>query len=263
MPLLVALDVGNSNIKIGIFKGSDLIQYARLSTELKRTSDEYGILVLNVFNYAKLDIRDVEGVIISSVVPSVNYTLEHMCRTFFHKNPLLVGPGIKTGMNILYENPREVGSDRIVTAIAAYEKYGGPTIVVDFGTATTFGVVSDQGCFLGGAIMPGIRLSVDALVTGAAKLPKIELEAPSRAIARSTVTNMQSGIIHGFVGAVDHIIEKMMNELDKKDVTVVATGGLGRLLADDSTYIQHIDSRLTLEGLRIVYERNRPREVIA
>ncbi|NLG36938.1 MAG: type III pantothenate kinase [Clostridiales bacterium] len=263
MSLLITLDAGNSSIKVGIFSGTDMIQYARLSTDLKRTSDEYGMLLIDIFQYAGLQTSDVEGIVISSVVPSINYSLEHMCRTFFDKSPLFIEPGVRTGMNILYENPRELGSDRIVTAIAAYEKFGGPVIIVDFGTATTFGVVSEQGAFLGGAIMPGIRLSVDALVSTAAKLPKIELEAPDRAISRSTITNMQSGIIYGFTGAVDNIIRRMIEELGRNDVTVVATGGLGRLLSGKSVYIQHIDSRLTLEGLRIVYDRNRPREVPA
>jgi type III pantothenate kinase len=221
---------------------------------MKRTSDEYGMMIMNVFTYAGLDKEQVKGIIISSVVPSLNYTLEHMCRTFFGQAPLVVGQGTKTGINILYENPREVGSDRIVTALGAFEKYGGPTIVVDFGTATTFGVVNEKKQFLGGAIMPGILVSVEALVTHASRLPKIELEIPERTIGRSTVANMQSGIINGFVGAVDHIIGKMIAELNSPNVKVVATGGQARLVSHESKYIQDIDSYLTLDGLRLAFE---------
>lgn len=254
--MIITMDAGNSNIKLGIYDGNRMVQYARLSTDLKRTSDEYGMMLLNVINYANIAREQIQGVIISSVVPSINFTLEHMCRVFFGLSPLVVGQGTKTGINILYENPREVGSDRIMTALGAYEKYGGPTIIVDFGTATTFSVINEKKQFLGGAIMPGILVSVEALVTHASRLPKIELEVPQRTINRSTVTNMQSGIINGFVGAVDYIIEKMIDELDHPGVKVVATGGQARLVSHESKYIQNIDSYLTLDGLRLAYEYN-------
>ncbi|MCK5128228.1 MAG: type III pantothenate kinase [Clostridiales bacterium] len=252
--MILTLDVGNSNIKIGLYKDEKIIQYARFTTEVGKTSDEYGLLLMNVFSYAGLNKDDVKGVIMASVVPSINYTMEHMIHTFFGIHVITVGPGTKTGMNILYDNPKEVGADRIVTAIAAYEKTNGECIIVDFGTATTFGAVNKNGSFLGGAIMPGIKISVDALVENSAKLPKIELIQPEKAIGRNTITNMQSGIINGFVGAVNNIVSLMKKELG--DPKVIATGGLARLIAPLSDCIDEIDGKLALQGLMTVYNRN-------
>ncbi len=252
--MILALDVGNSNIKMGLYKNKKMIQYARFATEVGKTSDEYGLMLMNVFAYAGLDKNKVNGAIMASVVPSINYTMEHMIRTFFNIDTLAVGPGTKTGMNILYDNPKEVGSDRIVTAIAAFEKTKGPCIIIDFGTATTFGAVNENGSFLGGAIMPGIKISMDALVESSAKLPKIELIRPDKAIGRNTITNMQSGIINGFVGAVDNIASLMRKELGT--AKVIATGGLARLIAPLTNCIDETDGKLALKGLITVYERN-------
>lgn len=254
--MIITLDIGNSNIKVGIFKDGKVMQYARFATDIKRTSDEYGLQLVSVFEYSKLDILEVEGVIISSVVPTINYTIEHMCRTFLHVDPMLVGPGMKTGLNIMYENPREVGSDRIVTSVAAYAKYGGPVIVVDFGTATTYNVIDAEGRFLGGAIMPGIKVSMEALVSGAAKLPRIELQVPDNTIGKTTVANMQSGIINGYVGSVQNIVIKMKEELGSDKVAVIATGGLSKMIAEQTDIIDKIDPRLTLEGLYMIYQKN-------
>jgi len=254
--MLLTIDCGNSNIKIAIFEGEHLVQYARLSTDLRRTSDEYGLQLMGVFDYSGIKKESIEGIIVSSVVPSINYTLEHMCHTFFSLDPIFVGAGTKTGMNILYDNPKEVGSDRIVTAVAAYHKYGGPVIVVDFGTATTFGVVNDKGQFLGGAIMPGLRVSMESLVTQTAKLPRIELEMPKTVIGKSTISNMQSGIVNGYIGSVDHILEKMEQELGQPGLKVIATGGMSKLIAENSAHIDKVDTTLTMTGLRIIYEKN-------
>lgn len=252
--MILTLDVGNSNIKIGIYKDNKIVQYARFTTEVGKTSDEYGLMLMSVFNYAGLDKNEIEGAIMSSVVPSINYTMEHMVRTFFGIDVLVVGPGIKTGMNILYDNPKEVGADRIITAIAAHNRAKGACIVVDFGTATTFGAVDENGSFLGGAIMPGIKVSMDALVSNAARLPKIELIRPMKTIGKNTIANMQSGIVNGFVGAVDNIVGLMKKELDNPKV--IATGGLARLIAPLSTEIDDIDGKLALQGLILVYNRN-------
>jgi len=258
--MILTLDVGNTNIKLGIYSAEgELLQYGRLSTDVHKTSDEYGLTIINVFQYAHLDPAKVDGIIYSSVVPSINFTLESMCHTFFHQDPILVGPGIRTGMPILYDNPREVGSDRICTAVAAYEKYGGPCIVIDFGTATTFGAVSAAGEFLGGAIMPGMKVSLQGLVSGTARLPNIELKKPGRVIGKNTIENMQSGLIHGYTGAVQRLVRKIgqeMNETEK--VKVVATGGMARMVAEDSKVIDIIDSYLAMQGLYIIYQRNRP-----
>lgn len=252
--MILTLDVGNSNIKIGIFKDNKIVQYARFTTEVGKTSDEYGLMLMSVFSYAGLDKDDIEGAIMSSVVPSINYTMEHMVRTFFGIDVLVVGPGIKTGMNILYDNPKEVGADRIITAIGAHHILSGACIVVDFGTATTFGAVDKNGSFIGGAIMPGIKVSMDALVSNAARLPKIELIRPIKTIGKNTVANMQSGIVNGFVGAVDNIVGLMKKELDKPKV--IATGGLASLIAPLSNEIDEIDGKLALKGLILVYNRN-------
>ena len=194
--MILTLDIGNTNIKAGVFNGPELVDYWRISTDRTKSSDEYGILLLNLFAHSKID-PAVDGIIMSSVVPTINFTIEHMCSNYFNQTPMQVVPGIKTGINLKYENPRELGSDRIVNAVAAYELYGGPCIFIDFGTATTFGVVSERGEFLGGAICPGIKLASEALTERTSRLPKIELVKPESVIGRNTVSNMQSGLVYG------------------------------------------------------------------
>lgn len=260
--MILTLDIGNTNMKTAVFDHEELVQYWRLNTNIAATSDEIGITLAGLFSHNGLSMQCIEGIIMSSVVPPINFTVEHMCRTYFDMDPMVVAPGIKTGINIKYENPRELGSDRIANAVGAYTIYGGPCIVIDFGTATTFGVVSEKGEFVGGAICPGIKLSSEALVTSAAKLPRVELIKPESAIGRTTVTNMQAGIFYGYVGQVNHIVAKMKEELQKPQALVIATGGLSRLIATDTNTINVIDGLLTLKGLRIIYERNIINEVI-
>ncbi len=254
--MILTLDIGNTNIKTAVFDGEALVQYWRLNTDVAATSDEIGIKLATLFQHNGLSLSCVDGIIISSVVPPINFTIEHMCRSYFGMDPMQVVPGIKTGINIKYENPRELGSDRIANAVAAYTLYGGPCIFIDFGTATTFGVVSDRAEFLGGAICPGIKLSTEALVSGASKLPRVELVKPESVIGRNTIANMQSGIFYGYVGQVNHIVAKMKEELGRPETHVIATGGLSRLLAPDTKAIDAIDGLLTLKGLRLIYERN-------
>ena len=254
--MILTLDIGNTNIKTALFRGTEMVQYWRISTNLKSTSDEYGILLCNMFEHAGANPADVEGIIISSVVPTVNFTIEHMCQNYFHQSPMFVVPGIKTGINIRYENPRELGSDRIANAVAAYEEYGAPCIFIDFGSATTFGVVDEGGAFLGGCICPGVKLASEALVSGTAKLPRFELTRPDRVIGRTTLANLQSGMFYGYVGLVRNIVRKMKQELGR-EATVVATGGMAVLFSEDAKCIDHLDGLLTLKGLRLIYERNK------
>ena len=228
--MILTLDIGNTNIKAGVFNGPELVDYWRISTDRTKSSDEYGILLLNLFAHSKID-PAVDGIIMSSVVPTINFTIEHMCSNYFNQTPMQVVPGIKTGINLKYENPRELGSDRIVNAVAAYELYGGPCIFIDFGTATTFGVVSERGEFLGGAICPGIKLASEALTERTSRLPKIELVKPESVIGRNTVSNMQSGLVYGFIGQVTYLIDCMKRELGAPDAKVIATGGMSRLIA--------------------------------
>ena len=256
--MILTLDIGNTNIKAGVFNGPELVDYWRISTDRTKSSDEYGILLLNLFAHSKID-PAVDGIIMSSVVPTINFTIEHMCSNYFNQTPMQVVPGIKTGINLKYENPRELGSDRIVNAVAAYELYGGPCIFLDFGTATTFGVVSERGEFLGGAICPGIKLASEALTERTSRLPKIELVKPESVIGRNTVSNMQSGLVYGFIGQVTYLIDCMKRELGAPDAKVIATGGMSRLIASGTDAIDEIDGLLTLKGLRIIYERNQPR----
>lgn len=253
--MLLTFDVGNTNIKTGIFDGDEMIAYVRFSTDLKKTSDEYGLILMEFLRHKCVEIKSIEAVCASSVVPSINFTIEHMCRTYFGFDPMWVGPGVRTGINIRYDNPREVGTDRICSSVAAQEMYGGPAIVIDFGTATTFNALSAAGEFLGGAIMPGIKLSTEALVQYAAKLPRIELVKPEHIINRNTVSNMQAGIVYGYVGSVDHIIRHMRRELGGK-AKVIATGGMSTLIAPSSETIDILNGQLTLEGLRIIFQRN-------
>ena len=254
--MIFTMDVGNTNIKTALFDGTELVKYWRVSTSHTYTSDEYGILLHNLFAHGGLKMEDVEGVVISSVVPTINFTLEHMCQNYFHKEPMTVVPGIRTGINIKYENPRELGSDRIANAVAAYEQYGGPCIFIDFGTATSFGVVNEKGAFLGGCICPGIKLASEALVSGAAKLPRFELVRPDAVIGRTTVQNLQAGLFYGYVGQVTYIIHKMKQEIGNDKAFVVATGGMARLISPESKEIDKLDGLLTLKGLRLIYERN-------
>ncbi|WP_353893381.1 type III pantothenate kinase [Proteinivorax hydrogeniformans] len=253
--MLLAVDVGNSNIVVGLYDGENLKENWRISTIKDRTADEYGVILKNLFKYSEVDIK-VSGIIISSVVPPVMPALREMSKKYFDIEPVVIGPGIKTKMPIKYENPREVGADRIVNAVAAYDKYGGPVIVVDYGTATTFCAVSEQGEYLGGCIAPGVGISTEALFNKAAKLPRIQIEKPPNVIGRNTVQSMQSGIYYGFIGQLDGMVLQIKKELGHS-TKVVATGGIASLIAPDSREVDIVDPLLTLEGLRIIFKANR------
>lgn len=254
--MILTLDIGNTNIKTALFEGMEMLHYWRVSTNRAMSSDEYGILLLNLFAHAGISPKQVEGIMISSVVPQINFTIEHMCRTYFGMEPHIIGPGIKTGINIRYENPRELGSDRIANAVAAYELYGGPCITIDFGTATSFGVINEKGEFLGGAICPGLKLAAEALTERAAKLPRFELAKPDSVIGRNTISNMQAGIVYGYIGQINYLVERMKRELGAPHAKVVATGGLAVLVAGESNAIDVMDGLLTLKGLCLIYRKN-------
>jgi len=253
--LLLAIDVGNTHIMLGVFKGSRLELFWRISTNWERTEDELGIVIKNLFYHSNLSSTHISAIIISSVVPPLMYSLGKMSKKYFKLDPLMVGPQIKTGISIQMDNPKEVGADRIVNAVAGYQRYGGPLIIVDFGTATTFCAISKEGTYLGGAIAPGIGISTEALFAKAAKLPRVEMIKPPGIIGKNTIASMQSGILYGFVGQVDGVVSRMKQQFSQEP-TVVATGGLAELISQETNTVDEIDKLLTLEGLRIIYEKN-------
>ncbi len=271
--MLLALDVGNTNTVLALYRldakpsEDSIVAHWRVSTHHTQTADEYGVLFVNLFNLHGLSTDQVHHIIISSVVPPVESTLLEVCESYFHVKPLFVEPGIKTGMPVLVDNPAELGADRLVNAIAAYEKYGGPAIVVDFGTATTFDVVSARGEYLGGVITPGLGISADALFSRAARLGRVDIKRPAKVIGTNTVAHIQSGLYYGYIGLVDGICERMIAEMatdprcanaTSSTPKIIATGGLAGLIAEDFRYIAIVDDMLTLDGLRLLFDRNMP-----
>jgi type III pantothenate kinase len=252
--MLLVIDIGNTNTSLGVFDGETLTTHWRLTTARARTVDELGVLARNLFALAELDFKAIDAIAVASVVPPLNFTLKRMAEVYFHLTPLFIDHTVDTGLRILYQPASDVGADRIVDAVAAIHKYGAPCIVVDFGTATTFDAISAKGEYLGGVITPGITISADALFERAAKLPRVEIKRPQKVIGSTTVEAMQSGLYHGYVGLVDGILRKMIDELGGSP-RVVATGGLAPLIATGSEFIEHVDETLTLEGLRLIYQR--------
>ena len=260
--MLLAFDIGNSNTVLGVFKDGKLVTNWRIETDPNKSADEYGMLVRQLFDYEGLVMSEVRDVIISTVVLSVLFTVQHMSQKYFNRRAIVVESGVKTGLIVKYDNPKQVGADRIVNAVAAYNKYGGPLIIIDFGTATTFCAITDKAEYLGGTIAPGLKISSEALFQKTAMLPKVELEEPGTAICRNTIQSMQSGLIYGHMGMVEFMVRKMKKELEEltdtdRPVKVVATGGLASMIESGVGCIDYVDKLLTLEGLEIIYRNNR------
>ena len=254
--MLLVFDIGNTNMVLGVYDGDNLVRDWRINTDLNKTSDEYGVLIKSLFDASNISLSVVDAIIVSSVVPAVMHSLENFCRKYCNISPMVVGPGIKTGLNIKYEDPKMVGADRIVNAVAAISKYNCPVIIIDFGTATTYCAVSKKGEYIGGAISPGMMISSEALFQKASKMTRVELVTPETVICKDTVSAMQAGIIYGYAGQVEKIVGLMKKELKDEETLVIATGGLANMISQETNAIDVIDPNLTLEGLRIIYEKN-------
>lgn len=254
--MIFVLDVGNTNIVLGVYDGDELKYHWRIGTNRQKTEDEYGMIIKQLFAHEGLSTTEIDGIIISSVVPPIMYALESMCKKYFSITPMVIGPGIKTGLNIKYDNPKEVGADRIVNAVAAIDLYGGPLVIVDFGTATTYCYINEEKQYMGGAIAPGIGISTEALYTRASKLPRIEIVKPKNIIGKNTVSAMQAGILYGYVGQVDGIVSRMKEQANGNP-KVIATGGLAPLIANESKMIDVVEPFLTLKGLKMIYLKNK------
>ncbi|MBR6849409.1 MAG: type III pantothenate kinase [Lachnospiraceae bacterium] len=257
--MLLTVDVGNTNITFGLFEKKELLYTFRLMTATQRTSDEFGANILGLLLYNGLKKEEIEGVIIASVVPNVMHSLIGAVERYVGHKPMIVGPGLKTGIHIVTENPKEIGPDRIVDAVGAYEKYGGPVLVLDFGTATTYDLVNEKGEFVAGITAPGIKISAKALWEDTAKLPEVEIKKPDSILAQNTVTSMQAGLVYGQIGQTEYIVNKVKEESGLDNIKVVATGGLGSIIADETNVIEVYDRMLTLDGLRLIYEKNASR----
>lgn len=258
--MILVIDVGNTNITYGVYEKGKMKATFRATTTLPRTSDEYGILLHSMLSMKGISMQQIEGTIIASVVSDVMHSLTGGIRRYLGHSPIIVGPGVKTGIKVVTENPRAIGADRIVDAVAAYEKYGGPVLVLDFGTATTYDLISEEGKFLAGITAPGVRISAEALWRDTAMLPRIEIKKPKSILAEETITSMQAGIFYGQIGQTEYIIKKVKEESRLNNLKVVATGGLGRAIADETDSIDIYDSYLTLDGLCLIYEKNRKKE---
>ena len=254
--MILVVDVGNTNITFGVYEKEKLLTTFRMTTKIPRTSDEYGIVIRELLSSNRIDVEEIRGSIIASVVPNVMHALENAMVRYINSKPLIMGPGIKTGIHIATENPREIGADRIVDLVAGYEKYGGPILVMDFGTATTYDLITEDGRFTAGITAPGIRISAKALWEDTAKLPEIEIKKPKSILAGETISSMQAGLVYGQIGQTEYIVEQVKKEAGLPELKVVATGGLGRIIADETDSIDIYDPFLTLEGLRLIYERN-------
>lgn len=254
--MILVVDIGNTNIVMGVFKGNNILGSWKMLTKRDRTADEYGMYMLNFLQYAGIDKNEIKSSIVSSVVPNIIHSFTNSIKRYFKINPIIVGPGIKTGLMIKSENPKEVGADRITDAIAAFEIYGGPLIVVDFGTATTYDVISEKSEFLYGVTAPGIQISADAMWKNTAQLPNIEIKKPKSILAKNTVTSMQAGLVYGYIGQTEYIIKKIKTELKKPNIKVIATGGLGKIIYKATNEINVYDPQLMLKGLKIIHDRN-------
>lgn len=255
--MILAIDVGNTNIVIGAFEGDTLLKNWRLSTDHSRSADELGLFIVQLFEYNGLSIDSISDIVLSSVVPQIMFSLERAVRRYLKHEPMIIEPGIKTGLNIKYDNPKEVGADRIVNAVAAMRYYPGACIIIDFGTATTFSAITQNSDYLGGVICPGIKISLDALIANTAKLPKIELVLPPKVIGKTTIASMQSGMVYGYAGQIEHIVGMMKKEMGDGNIKVIATGGMASMISQATGVIDVVDAHLTLKGLKILCEKNK------